>query len=76
MEIKMAAKFKNKKKVKCTVKIALICWNYLNSFIGIHKLFHLKHLALLVNHILILPITRSALFDAIALAEIDTDLLV
>lgn len=36
----------------------------------------LKHLALLVNRILILPITRSACFDAIALAEIDTDLLV
>lgn len=34
-----------------------------------------KHLPLLVNRILILPITRSARFDAIALAEIDTDLL-
>lgn len=44
-----------------------------------HKFAHriiVKHLALLVNRILILPITRSARFDAIALAEIDTDLLV
>lgn len=44
--------------------------NYLNR--GIHMLFNSKHLTLLV----IQSVTRSALFDAIALAEIDTDLLV